>query len=63
MVEHPFFAITDVNGVFRLPTGLTPERYTLEAIHLKAGTVSQEIEVRVGEKVTIDFTLQVHAAP
>jgi hypothetical protein len=59
VVEHPFFAITDGNGVFRLPSGLTPGRYTLEAIHLKAGTVSQEIDVRAGEKATVDFTLQV----
>jgi hypothetical protein len=63
VVEHPFFAITDANGEFRLPSGMTPGRYTLEAIHPKAGAVSQEFEIRAGEKATVDFTLQAPAAP
>jgi len=63
VVEHPFFSVTDVNGGFKLPPGLRPGRYTLEAIHLKAGTVSQAIELRAGEKTTVDFTMQVPSAP
>jgi hypothetical protein len=62
VLEHPFFSVTGVNGEFRLPPGLRPGRYTLEATHLKAGTVSQEIDVRRGEKTTVDFTMQVPAA-
>ncbi|HKS36174.1 MAG TPA: carboxypeptidase regulatory-like domain-containing protein [Verrucomicrobiae bacterium] len=63
VVEHPFFSVTDVNGEFKLPPGLRPGRYTLEAVHPKTGAVSQEIDVRAGEKTTVDFTLQVPSAP
>jgi len=63
VVEHPFFSVTDVNGEFRLPPGLRPGRYTIEAVHPKAGAVSQEIDLRADEKAIVDFTLQVPAAP
>lgn len=63
VVEHPFFAVTDTNGAFRLPAGLPPGRYTLEAIHLKTGTVSQEFDVRTDEKKNFDFTLRIPPSP
>jgi len=55
VVEHPFFAVTDTNGVFRLPTGLPAGRYTLTAAHLKAGTLAQEFEFRPGEPRAFAF--------
>ena len=45
VVEHPFFAVTDGNGVFDLPTGLPPGKYTLAAYHVKGGEVTTELEV------------------
>lgn len=55
VVEHPFFSVTDTNGVFHLPPGLPAGRYTLSASHLKAGTLSQEFEYRPGEPKTFAF--------
>ena len=57
VVDHPFFAVTDTNGFFQLPPGLPPGRYTLAALHLKAGEVAREINIREGEQQTISFTL------
>jgi hypothetical protein len=59
VVEHPFFAITDTNGVFRLPAKIPPGRYTLTARHLKAGSSSQEVIVEAGQRQTVDFQLSV----
>ncbi len=59
VVPHPFFAVTDTNGVFKLPAGLPPGSYTLNAYHPKGGVVSQEITIREGERKNVDFTLSV----
>ena len=63
VLEQPWFAVTDTNGVFKLPSGLPPGKYTIEAIHPKAGAVSKETEVRIGEKKSLDFSLRVPAHP
>ena len=55
VVEHPFFSVTDTNGVFRLPPGLPAGHYTLTAAHLKAGTLTQEFEFRPGEPRGFSF--------
>lgn len=55
VVEHPFFAVTDTNGVFRLPEGLPPGEYVVEAIHQKLGKQSQTITVKEGQKVRLRF--------
>ena len=60
VMEHPFFAVTDKDGTFRFPPGLPPGRYVVEARHLKAGAVTQEIAISGGESKTLNFTL---AAP
>lgn len=62
VVEHPFFAVTDKDGNFKLPANLPAGKYVLEAFHLKAGAVTQEIEVAEGAKKTADFTLEVKPA-
>lgn len=62
VVDHPFFSVTDTNGLFRLPGGLPPGRYTLAASHQKAGETSQEITVGHGENRLVNFTLRVPPA-
>ncbi len=45
VVEHPFFAVTDINGSYSIP-GLPPGDYVVEAWHEKYGT--QQMNVTVG---------------
>jgi hypothetical protein len=61
VVEHPFFAVTEKDGTFKLPEGLPPGKYMLEAVHPKAGTQTREITVAAGEKVAADFALEAPA--
>jgi len=58
-IEHPFFAITETNGMFRFPPDIPDGRYTLTAHHLKAGSTTQEITVRPGERQTLRLQLSV----
>ena len=55
--DHPFFALTDKDGRFELPPGLPPGRYVLEARHVKAGIVTQEIVMARGERKRIELAL------
>lgn len=57
VVDHPFFAVTDTNGVFALPEGLPAGRYLVSALHLKAGETVQEVEIKDGENQNMDFVL------
>ncbi|MBI3880116.1 MAG: carboxypeptidase regulatory-like domain-containing protein [Verrucomicrobia bacterium] len=57
--SHPFFAVSDANGEFRIATLPPPGRYVIEAYHRKAGKVTQPIEVRAGEPLRVDFELRV----
>lgn len=56
VVDHPYFAVTDKDGKFSIkdvPAG----KYTVEAAHRKAGTTTQEVEIKAdGGKA--DFTLE-----
>jgi hypothetical protein len=58
VVEHPFFAVTDTNGVFRLPEGLPPGAYVLEAVHQKLGKQAQPIKVEAGRALSVRFEYQ-----
>ena len=60
VVDHPYFAVTDKDGSFKIPN-LPAGKYTLEAFHLKAGVKTQEITVADGDKKTADFELQAPA--
>jgi plastocyanin len=56
VVDHPYFAVTDANGAFKI-ANVPPGKYTVEALHRKAGSTTQEVEVKAdGGKA--DFTLE-----
>ncbi len=57
VVPHKFFAVTDDKGDFRLPGGVPPGKYTIEAVHPKAGRVAQEITVTAGANQPVELTL------
>ena len=59
VVEHPWFAVTDGNGSFALPSGLPPGQYTLAAVHRKLGEQTQTITVGANGSVAVTFTLEV----
>ncbi|MBI3880051.1 MAG: carboxypeptidase regulatory-like domain-containing protein, partial [Verrucomicrobia bacterium] len=58
-VDHPFFAVTDTNGMFHFPQPLPPGKYVLEAIHRKAGRLTKEIEITDGRGARVDFEFEV----
>lgn len=55
--DHPYFALSGKDGTFTIKN-VPPGKYTIQAAHRKAGTVSQEIEVKDGEAAKVDFTLE-----
>lgn len=55
--EHRFFAVTDENGAFRLPSGMPAGKYKIEAAHPKGATASEEITVAAGEHRQIDLAI------
>jgi hypothetical protein len=46
VIPHPFFAVTDTNGFFRLPAGLPFGNYTVAAVHQKAGEIVRKISLQ-----------------
>jgi hypothetical protein len=61
VVEHPWFAVTDGNGMFTLPPGLPAGRYTLAAVHRKLGEQTQVITVGSNRSGPVNFTMEVPA--
>jgi plastocyanin len=55
--DHPYFAVSAKDGTFKIPN-VPPGKYTLQAAHRKAGTVTREVEVKEGEPTKADFTLE-----
>jgi len=55
--DHPFFDVTDTNGVFRVPLP-PPGKYVLQAVHRKAGRLEQEVVVRRGESLVVNFVFE-----
>lgn len=57
VVAHPYFAVTDEKGEFKLP-GLPPGSYTLEAWHEKLGKQTAQISIAPNQTqpVSITFT-------
>ena len=55
--DHPYFAVSGKDGTFKI-ANVPPGKYKIQAAHRKAGTVTQEIEVKEGEGAKADFTLE-----
>ena len=55
--DHPFFAVTEKDGSFKIPN-VPAGKYTLQAVHRKAGSTTQEIEVKEGQPAKVDLTLE-----
>jgi len=62
VMDHPYFAVTDKEGKFKLPTDLPAGTYTVVAYHLKThGTtegLTQEVTVADGDKKEVNFTVE-----
>jgi plastocyanin len=54
--DHPYFAVSAKDGTFKI-SNVPAGKYKLQAAHRKAGTVSQDFEVKDGEN-KVDFTLE-----
>ncbi len=63
VMDHPYFAVTDKNGNFKLPADLPAGTYTLVAYHLKAGEQTQEITVADADKKTANFVMEAKPQP
>ncbi len=55
VVEHPFFAVSGVDGRFEI-AGLPAGEYEVEAWHEKCGTRGAHLTLKDGETGTLDFT-------
>ena len=56
--DHPYFAVSGKDGSFKI-ANVPPGKYKIQAAHRKAGTVTQDVEVKEGEPAKADFTLEV----
>lgn len=55
--DHPYFAVSGKDGTFKI-SNVPAGKYKVQAAHRKAGTSTQEIEVKEGEPAKVDFTLE-----
>lgn len=58
VMEHPFFAVTDKDGNFKI-ANVPPGTYTVEVMHRKAGKQTAQVTVEATGAKTQDFTLEV----
>jgi plastocyanin len=56
--DHPYFAVSAKDGSFKI-ANVPPGKYKIQAAHRKAGTVTQDLEVKEGEPAKVDFTVEV----
>jgi plastocyanin len=55
--DHPYFAVSAKDGTFKI-SNVPAGKYTIKAIHRKAGAATQEVEVKDGEPAKVDFILE-----
>ncbi len=55
--DHPYFAVSGKDGTFKI-SNVPPGKYTIKAAHRKAGTTTQEVEVKEGAPAKVDLTLE-----
>ena len=55
--DHPYFALSAKDGTFKI-ANVPAGKYTIKASHRKAGTVTQEVEVKDGEGAKVAFELE-----
>jgi plastocyanin len=53
--EHPYYAVSDVDGTFRL-TDIPPGKYTVHLWHESLGEVTRDVSLHIGEEVKIDIS-------
>ncbi len=58
VLEHPHFAVTDVEGRFKLPD-LPPGTYTIEIWHERFGAQTQQVTVGAKESKDLSFSYSV----
>jgi len=58
VMRHPYFAISDQDGFYRIPAGLPHGRYSIAAFHLKAGETRTTTVFSPGRPYTVDFQLK-----
>lgn len=56
VIDSPYFCVSDKTGKFTIKN-VPPGKYTVEALHRKLGSKTQEIEVK-DANVTADFTFE-----
>lgn len=54
VVDHPFFAVTGVDGSFAIK-GLPPGTYTIEAVHERFKSQEMSVTVGISESKQLDF--------
>jgi plastocyanin len=53
--DHPFFAVTQEDGKYKINTALPAGSYEIEAWHEKLGSKVEKVTVADGETKTVDF--------
>jgi hypothetical protein len=56
VLNHPFFAVTDSEGAYQIE-GVPPGRYTIAVWHERLALVDRPCEIKAGEELKLDFTL------
>jgi hypothetical protein len=59
VLSHPFFAVSDKDGNYKLPAGLPPGTYVLAARHQKAGEIQQTCKITPNRGMVTDFNFNV----